>query len=62
MTKLNKTGEDEMKYRVKLMFQYSDVVHVEANSEKEAIALALEDCHEDYEMFMDTEVTTEDDS
>jgi len=45
-----------MKYRVKLIFKYSDVVHVEAESEKEAIALALEEAQEEYESFYDAEV------
>ena len=49
-----------MKYKVKLIFKYSDVVHVEADSEKEAIQLALEDCHEQYECFYDAAVESED--
>ena len=50
-----------MKYKVKLIFKYSDVVHVEADadSEKEAIEKALQDCHETYESFYDAEVERE---
>ena len=48
-----------MKYKVKLIFKYSDVVHVEADSEKEAIEKALQDCHEKYEAFYDAEVKME---
>ncbi len=48
-----------MKYRVKLIFKYSAVVHVEADSEKEAIEKALPDCEEDYECFYDAEVSEE---
>lgn len=49
------------KYRVKLTFKYSDVVYVEAFSEKEAIENALADCNEQYESFYDASVTEEDD-
>lgn len=49
-----------MKYKVKLIFKYSDIVHVEAENEKEAIGKALEDCKEEYECFYDTEVEEED--
>lgn len=49
-----------MKYKVKLIFKYSDVVHVEADSEKEAIAKAMDECQEEYESFFDVEVTEED--
>lgn len=48
------------KYRVKLVFKYSDVVHVEADSEKEAIKKAMCDCDEQYECFYDADVTEED--
>ena len=48
-----------MKYEVKLIFKYSDVVHVEADTEKEAIELALNDCQEEYESFYDAEVNIE---
>lgn len=47
------------KYAVKLTFKYSDVVHVEAENESDAIAEALEECHEEYECFYDADVTTE---
>lgn len=49
------------KYKVKLIFKYSDVVHVEAKTEKEAINKALEECHEQYESFYDAKVEAEDD-
>jgi hypothetical protein len=45
-----------VKYKVKLIFKYSDVVHVEAVDEKEAIRLALEECQEQYECFYDAEI------
>jgi hypothetical protein len=44
------------KYKVKLIFKYSDVVHVEAEDEKEAISKAMEECNEQYECFYDSEV------
>ena len=47
------------KYRVKLTFKYSDVVHVWAPNEKEAIASALDDCQEEYECFYDSETSIE---
>ena len=47
------------KYKVRLVFKYSDVVHVEARSEKEAVAAALEECCEEYECFYDAEVEEE---
>ena len=46
-------------YRVKLTFKYSDVVHVEADSAKEAERKALEECQEEYECFYDSEITEE---
>ncbi len=49
-----------MKCKVKLTFQYSDVVYVEAGSEKEAIQKALTECNEQYESFSDAHVTIED--
>jgi hypothetical protein len=49
----------KMKYRVKLIFKYSDVVHVDAKDEKEAVSLALDECEEMYESFYDAEVTEE---
>lgn len=48
-----------MKYRVKLIFKYSDVVHVEADSEIEAIEKAMPECQEVYESWYDAEVTEE---
>ena len=48
-----------MKYRVKLTFKYSDVVHVEAENDSEAIQKALPECREEYECFYDAEVTEE---
>ena len=48
-----------MRYKVKLIFKYSDIVHVEAETEKEAIEKALQDCDEQYESFYDAEVETE---
>jgi len=47
------------KYRVKLIFKYSDVVHVEADNEKEAVSMAMESCQEEYECWYDAEVTEE---
>ena len=47
------------KYKVKVVFKYSDVVHVEAESEKEAVERALECCQEEYELFYDSEVSEE---
>jgi len=46
-------------YTVKLIFKYSDVLHVEAESEREAIDKAMADCDETYECFYDTEITKE---
>ena len=48
-----------MEYRVKLTFKYSDTVHVEALSEKEAIEKSLVECEEEYECFYDAEVIIE---
>ena len=50
----------KMKYKVKLIFKYSDVVHVEADSEKEAVSLAINECMEEYECFYDAEISEED--
>ena len=47
------------KYAVKLIFKYSDIVHVKAENEKEAIQKALDDCHEEYESWYDAEVKEE---
>ena len=50
-----------MKYRVKLIFKYSDVVHVEADNEEDAIKKAMFDCDEQYESFYDADVSEEGD-
>ncbi len=50
-----------MKYKVKLTFKYSDVVHVEAESEEKAVKAAMFDCDEQYECFYDAEVSEDDD-
>jgi len=47
------------KYKVYLVFKYSDTVHVEAETEKEAITKAVDECQEMYESFYDAEVTEE---
>ena len=46
-----------MKYKVKLTFLYSDIVHVEADDKKEAIERALYEAQEEYESFYDADVT-----
>ena len=46
-----------MKYKVKLIFKYSDTVYVEAENEKEAVSKALDDCNEQYESFYDSQVS-----
>jgi len=48
-----------MKYKVKLIFKYSDIVHVEASSQEEAIREAMVDCDEEFECFFDAEVEEE---
>lgn len=48
-----------MKYEVKLIFKYSDIVHVEAENEKEAIEKAMQECEEQYECFYDCEINEE---
>ena len=53
-------GTDEaiqMKYKVKLIFKYSDTVYVEAENEKEAVSRALNDCNEQFESFYDSQVS-----
>ena len=50
---------DAKKYAVKLIFKYSDVVHVEACSKAEAISMALDECEEQFECFYDAEVEPE---
>lgn len=48
------------KYKVKLIFKYSDTVHVEAENEKDAIKKAMAECHEEYDSWYDAKVTEED--
>jgi len=48
-----------MKFRVKLIYKYSDVVHVEADDKDDAIIKAMEEANEQYECFYDAEVTEE---
>ena len=48
-----------MKYKVKLIFKYSDIVHVEADTEEEAVEAALKESDEQYDSFYDTEVEEE---
>lgn len=52
-------SESTKKYRVKLVFKYSDVVHVEAINEKESIEKAIAECDEHYESFYDAKVIEE---
>ena len=47
------------KYRVKLEFIYSDVVHVEAENEEMAEESAMLACNEEYECYHDCTVTEE---
>lgn len=47
------------KYRVKLIFKYSDVVHVEAENENEAESKAIDECEPMYESHYDSEITEE---
>ena len=49
------------KYRVKVIFRYSDVVHVEAKDEKEAETKALDECDLQEECYEDCEITEEGD-
>jgi len=49
----------KQKYKVKLKFIYSDIVHVEAETEEDAIEEALKHCQEEYEAFYDAEVEEE---
>ena len=44
-------------YKVKLTFKYSDTVYVKADTEKEAIEQALQECEEQYESFYDADVS-----
>lgn len=43
------------KYKVKLVFKYSDSVEVEADNEEDAIRKALDVADEVYECFYDAE-------
>jgi hypothetical protein len=47
------------KYKVKLVFKYSDIVHVEARNKEEAETKALAECQEEYESFYDSEIEEE---
>lgn len=47
------------KYKVKLSFIYSDVVHVEADNAKDAERKALEECREEYECFYNSDIELE---
>lgn len=46
-------------YKVKLKFIYSDIVHVEAENEEQAIEIAMPFCQAEYECFLDAEVEKE---
>ena len=48
-----------MKYAVKLIFKYSDIVHVDADDKDSAVAKAMKECEEEYECFYDAEITEE---
>ena len=48
-----------MKYRVKLIFLYSDIVHVEAENREEAERKAFDECQEEYECFYNSEIEEE---
>jgi hypothetical protein len=45
------------KYRVKLIFRYTDTVEVEAENSEEAVGRALDECNEQYECLEDSRVT-----
>mgnify|MGYP000191402876 CR=1 FL=1 len=47
----------EQKYKVKLIFKYSDTVYVSAENEKKAVEKALMDCDEQYESLYDAQVS-----
>ncbi len=49
------------KYKIRLVFKYSDIVHVEAENEKEAIRAAMLDCDEQFECFYEADVAEESD-
>jgi len=44
------------KYKVKLIFKYSDVVIVEAEDEEDAIEKATAECHGQFKCFFDAKV------
>ncbi len=46
-----------MKYKVKLIFLYTDTVEVEADNKKDAVDKATDNCEEQYECFYDAEVS-----
>ena len=50
-----------MKYKVYLTFRYSDIVHVEADNEEDAIKKAMDECQEEYECWLDAGVTKDND-
>ena len=47
------------KYKVKLMFVYSDIIHVEAENEREAEYLAFKECNEEYDYYYDSKIEEE---
>ena len=47
------------KYKVKLEFCYTDIVHVEAVDEEEAEEKALDGCQEEYDRYLDCQITEE---
>jgi len=49
------------KYKVRLVFKYSDIVHVEAENKEDAVRAAMLDCNEQFECFYDADVTEEND-
>ena len=49
------------KYAVKLIYKYSDIIHVEAENGAEALSKALSsEIQEEYECFYDSETKEED--
>ncbi len=47
-------------YKVKLVFKYSDTVHVKAETEKEAIEIAIRECEEHYECLYEVTISDDD--
>lgn len=47
------------KYKVKLIFKYSDTIHVEADNPDDAVKLAMIECEEEFESFYDAEIDEE---